>query len=1100
MLAGVCLHTVPAFAATKTETDATVDCSNTDLLQTQFESFSGSYGNQDGGTEPLLRNGVAHTSSQYASPTPVVWSQTGNVWTWTLNTTVNTLGYDLSQVNLFHGHNDSGRDGQAVKVEYSKVATPDTYVTLYDMGGTQAAYASFYGKIGITAVPADGATGVKKIRITFNSVENGGGGVAEVDVLGTAQSSGQVSATGGNSTNDIGGYRIHTFTNSATASNFVVTAGGTVEYLVVGGGGGGGGGGSTYACGGGGGGGGVLSGTGFAVTPQAYSITVGAFGAGGAAYVSGSSGGDSSFSTLTAKGGSYGSGWAGPQTASGGGCGGGGGGVEGNGTGTGSSGTTGQGYGGGNRNPTDFFAGSQMASGGGGGAGGAGANATDHENAGGGGIGLQSSISGAAVTYAGGGGGGGFNTGGSGGSGIGGNGAGGHANGSSAGANTGGGGGGSGAVSSGGGTTGGDGGSGIVIIRYLLPIVWTNNAGGQFHTAANWNPNTVPGLTDNANFTNNAGYQVSWSASATNANAYYNPIGGSVTNAIGAYTWWLTNSFVLGQNAGKTASVVHASGTLAVTNAAGTAALIVGQTGSGRLSINGGRVLADRLYATNTSSQVSFSGGGSTAVVSMAYLGGTGLGGAGVVLNSSGTNVFSGPVALSNNTTVAATGGQLTFSGAITNAGWTLSVTNAAGATNVFNGGIAGAGGLIQNGAGTTLLTASNSYSGATTVSNGTLIVNGTNSGSGAVMVTNSATFGGMGAVTGAVTYASGSTGIFYKTTSSADTPLRLDGNLTLNSNTVTVDIAGSALGAGTYVLATNVGSGSISGSFATNPVITGSGLAGGASALITNNTKSVSLVVTSSVTGPGVTYNGAATNITTSSVYANGLMTAGGTANAYVYYGTSDGGSNTNNWASVSAPAGVSNGAFSIQLTGLASNTFYYYRIYLTNSSGYAWTGESYAWMAQIRTRNGWSLATLPIDFGPGSNTLNSAAGTNLMDNMHPDTDSADADNIWLQNTSAGWDYHWYNSASNAWTDEDSPPAISTESVQPGIGFWVKRADTGSDSVVSGLAGRPATNSAQLTLFATNWSVFGWPYAAATTTNGSGSTNIGWGFCYIPT
>jgi hypothetical protein len=42
---------------------------------------------------------------------------------------------------------------------------------------------------------------------------------------------GGVIATGGNATNDIGGYRIHTFT---------LSAGGNVEALVVGGGGGGG--------------------------------------------------------------------------------------------------------------------------------------------------------------------------------------------------------------------------------------------------------------------------------------------------------------------------------------------------------------------------------------------------------------------------------------------------------------------------------------------------------------------------------------------------------------------------------------------------------------------------------------------------------------------------------------------------------------------------------------------------------------------------------------------------------------------------------------------------------------------------------------------
>ena len=173
LLTGVCLHTVPAFAATLTTTDGDVACSNTDLLQTQFESFtgtlSGPYGQPTGGTEPLLRDGVALTSSQYASQ-PSVWSANGNVWTYTLDTTVNTAGHDISEVNVYHGHNDAGRDGQAFKVGYSKVATPDTYVTLYDMGTTMAQYASWYGKTSNTAATADGAKVVKRIMITFNAV------------------------------------------------------------------------------------------------------------------------------------------------------------------------------------------------------------------------------------------------------------------------------------------------------------------------------------------------------------------------------------------------------------------------------------------------------------------------------------------------------------------------------------------------------------------------------------------------------------------------------------------------------------------------------------------------------------------------------------------------------------------------------------------------------------------------------------------------------------------------------------------------------------------------------------------------------------------
>ena len=47
-------------------------------------------------------------------------------------------------------------------------------------------------------------------------------------------------ATGGNTTNDVNGWRIHTFTNSALAGTFAVTADVEVEVLVVAGGGGGG--------------------------------------------------------------------------------------------------------------------------------------------------------------------------------------------------------------------------------------------------------------------------------------------------------------------------------------------------------------------------------------------------------------------------------------------------------------------------------------------------------------------------------------------------------------------------------------------------------------------------------------------------------------------------------------------------------------------------------------------------------------------------------------------------------------------------------------------------------------------------------------------
>lgn len=251
------------------------------------------------------------------------------------------------------------------------------------------------------------------------------------------------------------GYTVHTFTSDGT---FTVTGSGNVDYLVVGGGGGGGRASYSEARGAGGGGaGGYLTSSGFAVTAQAYTITVGDGGRAGLlandATVNGASGENSVFSSITANGGggaqghSLNSPWKYSWPVTGGGSGGG----ASNG-GTGAAGTGGQGNNGGN----GYDGGSVYNGGGGGGASAVGANGTVSVN-GNGGAGTASSISGSPVTYAGGGGSdGASSTKGSGG--AGGGGAGGGTNNGTA--NTGGG---------GGGMTGGvpgAGGSGIVIVRY----------------------------------------------------------------------------------------------------------------------------------------------------------------------------------------------------------------------------------------------------------------------------------------------------------------------------------------------------------------------------------------------------------------------------------------------------------------------------------------------------------------------------------------------------------------------------------------------------------------------------------------------------------
>ena len=270
-----------------------------------------------------------------------------------------------------------------------------------------------------------------------------------------------VAATGGTITTD-GNYKVHTFTGSGT---FTVTStgggdagGGLVEYLVIAGGAGGSGG---SAGGGAGGAGGYLAGTNFSVSSQAYTVTIGAGGAGNTSPDNnhGTQGAHSLFGSIISTGGGYGAGGgvAPSYTGIGGDGGSGGGGRY---AGAGGSGTLEQGNAGGNSTASGARGG-----GGGGGASAAGV-AGDSGEGGNGGAGQSSSITGSAVTRGGGGGGGCWNTGpgGSGGAGGGGNGHGQGGGTQTAGtANTGGGGGGNGASAN-----GAAGGSGVVIIRYLF--------------------------------------------------------------------------------------------------------------------------------------------------------------------------------------------------------------------------------------------------------------------------------------------------------------------------------------------------------------------------------------------------------------------------------------------------------------------------------------------------------------------------------------------------------------------------------------------------------------------------------------------------------
>ena len=356
-------------------------------------------------------------------------------------------------------------------------------------------------------------------------------------LLELAQTASALSATGGNTTTNIGIYRIHTFTNSATASNLVVTGNGYVDVLIVAGGGGGG-----TSLAGGGGAGGVIYTNSYFLTPGTNAVVVGV--GGGSPGSKGANGSNSSFGALIAYGGGGGGAWGNGAGLSGG-----------------SGGGGAQGAAGGSCTNTQGNLGGTSvgnASGGGGGAGSAGSNGTSSV-AGTGGAGTNVSISGSNVWYAGGGGGGGGNgtwpTNGAGGLGGGGSGSmtGVGTNGV---AGTGGGGGGGAYINGVGGYAGGSGGSGIVIVRYVLtPTV--DNAGGATNVTLNsaWLNGTLIS-TGNAPATvfvywgTNDGGQTVSSWANTNLFAGYPVPGPLTTNLTGLssnttyfYSFYATNSF-----------------------------------------------------------------------------------------------------------------------------------------------------------------------------------------------------------------------------------------------------------------------------------------------------------------------------------------------------------------------------------------------------------------------------------------------------------------------------------------------------------------------------------------------------------------------------
>jgi autotransporter-associated beta strand protein len=214
----------------------------------------------------------------------------------------------------------------------------------------------------------------------------------------------------------------------------------------------------------------------------------------------------------------------------------------------------------------------------------------------------------------------------------------------------------------------------------------------------------------------------------------------------------------------------------------------------GGLNKNGSGTLV--LSSSNTYT------GGTTLIAGPLTAGSSSALGSGVLTLQGGTlSASGGALSLANAVTLAgnaAIGGSyaLTLTGSVTLTGnRTLTVTDTGGATISGAIGQSTSGlGLTKAGVGTLVLSASNTYTGATTVSAGTLLVNGVITS--AVTVASGATLGGSG-TTGAVTVLSG--GILLPG-SSGQPGILSAGNVSLNGGaTFNVALDGSTPGAGGY-------------------------------------------------------------------------------------------------------------------------------------------------------------------------------------------------------------------------------------------------------------------------------------------------------------
>lgn len=290
------------------------------------------------------------------------------------------------------------------------------------------------------------------------------------------------------------------------------------------------------------------------------------------------------------------------------------------------------------------------------------------------------------------------------------------------------------------------------------------------------------------------------------------------------------------------------------------------------------------------------------------------------------------------------------------------------------NGAISGFAAVTKTGSGKLVLKGASTYTGVTTINNGTLVLEGSLAVESSVVVTNTGFLGGSGTVGGPVTVLAG-TGLTPGGTNSGGV-LTVNNSLAIRSGTyfnwrydstpgrVVLASQLALSSGGTYTIRLYNPGGLAHPVGQQFEIITwpagaqdpetnvtwivekaaGGGAEGWALPLVTVDTANNRILLTFPASGTPAVDNGAgATSILTNSAVLNGNYTATGTtAEVWIYWGASDGGTNKGSWPYCYTNGAMGVGSLSTSVTNLYYGPRYYYRNYASNAVGDVWSQAS--------------------------------------------------------------------------------------------------------------------------------------------------------------